>query len=187
VKKPLIIASTVAALSLAIVGVVAVNNASAAVTTYTVALNGANEVPPGDMTNYTGNATITIDSVTFQVCVVATLNTQGVTDPVIANHIHQGAVGVAGAIFVPLGNMSFPSLNSCVTADASTTAAIIANPSGFYYNIHTTMHTGGAARGQLVLQAAGTTTASTTSTTSAVSPTIATVAPVAAANPTFTG
>jgi CHRD domain-containing protein len=186
VKKPLIIASTVAALSLAIVGVVAVNNAAAAVTTYTVMLSGANNVAPQATGPDTGSATITIDSVTFQVCVVATINLQQ-GETVTVNHIHMGTSTQNGNVFVPLGGMSFPSLNSCVTADSATTQAIIADPSGFYYNVHTNLLPLGAARGQLVLQAAGTTTRPTSSTSSSVSPTIATVAPVAAANPSFTG
>jgi hypothetical protein len=188
VKKPLILVSTVAVLTFGIIGVVAVNNANAAVLTYTASLSGANNAPPQAISTDTGSATITIDTVTFQVCVVATITLNDANDAVTVNHIHTGVAGANGAVFIPLASMSFPSLNSCVTADATTTAAVVANPAGFYYNIHSTMFPLGAARGQLVLQAATTTVAPTT-TPATVSPTsvVATVAPVAAANPTFTG
>lgn len=183
-KKPLALASAAVLLTLGIVGVVAVNSAGAASTTYTAVLSGANEVsPPGTVTTDTGNAIFTIDSVTFQVCVISVVNLeQG--DTVIANHIHMGAAGIAGPIVVPLNNMSFPSLNSCVTADGPTTQAIIADPSGFYYNVHTEMHPGGALRGQLVfLPPVTTSTTTTIRTSTTVTPTVAPVK----ANPAFTG
>jgi hypothetical protein len=184
VKKPLIIASTVGVLTLGIVGVVAVNSASAQTLTFTATLSGANNVAPQATGPDTGSATITIDTVTFQVCVNATINLQS-GESVTANHIHMGTSAQNGAVFIPLASMSFPSLNSCVTADATTTAAVIADPGGFYYNIHTNLLPLGAARGQLVLSATTPSTGGTTTTTVAVSP-AATVSPVTA-TPAFTG
>jgi hypothetical protein len=93
-----------------------------------------------------------------------------------------GAAGTAGPVVVNFNN----NLNTCVAGDPTVVANIIANPAGFYFNVHTMMHQGGAARGQLVLQADPTTTASTiATTTTTVSPT-STVRPVTA-TPSFTG
>jgi hypothetical protein len=39
-----------------------------------------------------------------------------------------------------------------VTSDAPTINAIVANPAGFYFNVHTTLNPGGAVRGQLSAQ-----------------------------------
>jgi hypothetical protein len=192
VKKPLILASTVALLTIGVVGVVAVNSASAQVLTFTATLSGANNVAPQATGPDTGMATITIDTVSFQVCVTATINLQQ-GETVTVNHIHMGDSNTNGGVFIPLQSMSFPSLtNACVTADQASTAAVVADPGGFYYNIHTNLLPAGAARGQLVLQqAAPTTTAAaastTASTTATVAPTsVATVAPVTA-SPAFTG
>jgi hypothetical protein len=172
VKKPLALAGTAALLTATIIGVIAVNNASAAVMTYTAALAGSNEVPAVAST-LTGMATITIDPTSFQVCVTATINNGA--DAVIADHIHTGAAGVAGPVLVNFNN----NLNTCVTSNATDTANIIANPAGFYFNIHTTAFPNGAARGQLVLAAAVVTTTTTIAT--------ATTSVAATATPVFTG
>src|SRR4051812_39708781 len=90
-KKPVGIAAAAAALCLVIIGVVAVNNAGAALNNYSAALAGTNEVPP-QANGYTGNASVTIDTVSFQVCIVATTNIP-VSDPIILSHIHSAVAG----------------------------------------------------------------------------------------------
>ena len=73
----------------------------------------------------------------------------------VAGHVHQGAVGVAGGIVVPL--FAGPSttsghikLGGTATPNAGTTgAAICQNPSAYYVNYHTTAFGAGAIRGQL--------------------------------------
>ena len=73
----------------------------------------------------------------------------------VAGHIHQGAVGVAGGIVVPLfGGPSTTSghikLGGTATPNAGTTgSAICQNPSAYYVNYHTTAFGAGAIRGQL--------------------------------------
>ncbi len=75
----------------------------------------------------------------------------------IAGHIHQGAVGVAGSIVVPLFVAPTPSTSArnikqsgVATPNAGTTgAALCLNPSAYYVNYHTTAFPGGAIRGQL--------------------------------------
>ena len=79
-------------------------------------------------------------------------------------HIHPGATGqsggvlistglVNGAIVLANGSGNMQQLN--VTSNNATVDVLnnmIANPSAYYYNVHTTVNTGGAIRGQLVKQ-----------------------------------
>jgi hypothetical protein len=124
------------------------DRASAVVNVYSASLAGTNEVPP--LANgYTGTAEVTVDTVSFQVCVDATTNVPG-SDPIILDHIHSGAAGVNGPIVVDFMN----NLNTCVTSNATTVGNIVANPSAFYFNVHSTNHPGGALRGQLQLVSA---------------------------------
>src|SRR5262249_47847095 len=72
-------------------------------------------------------------------------------------HIHSASAGANGGVFVDFGvsgNDTFPSgagslskTGIALTADQAN--AILANPSGFYVNVHTGNNPGGAARGQL--------------------------------------
>ena len=72
-------------------------------------------------------------------------------------HIHQGAVGVAGPVVVPLFVPPAPATSArhikqkgTATPNAGTTGAqICQNPTGYYVNYHTTAFPGGAIRGQL--------------------------------------
>jgi hypothetical protein len=140
------------ALSGGIVGLVATAPADAFIATYTANLLGTNEVPPNATPGYTGTATITIDSETFEVCVDATTNIPA-SDPVVDQHIHQAPAGVNGAVVVP-----FTSLDSCTTSTEALVDAILDDPAGFYFNVHTTLFPGGAVRGQLALAGAPTIT-----------------------------
>jgi hypothetical protein len=54
-----------------------------------------------------------------------------------------------GEVVLATGTGSFAKLNVTVT-DPTIAQAIINNPAGFYFNVHTTVNTGGAIRGQLV-------------------------------------
>ena len=78
-----------------------------------------------------------------------------------AAHIHDGVAGVNGAILVNTtiasGEVSFPNgtgtlSKTALSMDANLASQIIANPSAYYFNVHTAAHPGGAARGQLVKQ-----------------------------------
>jgi hypothetical protein len=81
---------------------------------------------------------------------------------ITAAHIHTGASGVAGAILVSAdvsanqvtltnGAGTFSRLNIAISP-VSNAQAIINNPAGFYFNVHTLAHGGGVMRGQLVKQ-----------------------------------
>lgn len=116
---------------------------------YTVALDGAQEVPgPGD-SDGTGQAAITINPVTGQVCVnVTTTAIAAMT----AMHIHPGAAGVANP---PLIDFAPPSgtvtaLAKCVTTTPANAQAVVADPAGHYLNVHNADFPNGAIRGQLV-------------------------------------
>ena len=112
-------------------------------------MTGANEVPPEDPGG-NGSAQFTIQGST--ICGTFQLTT---TPPstVTGTHIHAGASGAEGGIVVDFG----AALNqqTCVTCpsaacpNASTPSNIIANPAGFYGNIHTLAFSEGAVRAQL--------------------------------------
>jgi hypothetical protein len=69
-------------------------------------------------------------------------------------HIHQGAKGESGPVVVDLmpafnpGEAAFTS-KTCVETTADTASQVIADPAGYYLNIHTAEHPDGAMRGQL--------------------------------------
>jgi len=76
-------------------------------------------------------------------------------------HIHgpSAPTGVSGGVFVPSGiaAASFPALvngaatfsTTVTTATADQVSQILANPSQFYFNVHSAQHPGGVIRGQL--------------------------------------
>ena len=109
-------------------------------------LVGAQEVPgPGDPDG-TGTAKITADATTNQVCY--DLTTQGITRPTAA-HLHRGRAGVAGPPVVPFDAPSSGASDGCVSVDKAMAAAVIADPAGYYVNIHNADYPAGAIRGQL--------------------------------------
>jgi hypothetical protein len=138
---------------------------------FSVQLSAANEVPP--VTNAEsggrGTASITFDvprdssgnvtgggSVTFNV----QLTGFPPGSAAIAAHIHPGAAGVNGSVLVPVNGVSAaaPILMADGTAALSLSGStitqeaaqqIVANPAGFYFNVHTPVNPGGAVRGQL--------------------------------------
>ena len=116
--------------------------------TLTAAMTGAAEVPgPGD-TDGAGTVEITLDDDTNEVC--WEIDVTSLTLPAVAAHIHPGATGVAGP---PAVNLTAPdatgSATGCVDATDEVVDDIIANPSAFYVNVHTTDFPDGAIRGQL--------------------------------------
>jgi CHRD domain-containing protein len=83
------------------------------------------------------------------------------TSVITAAHIHLGALGVNGGIEVNTGisNGSVALTNGAgsftrtsIGTDVADAQAIINNPAGFYFNVHTVQHGGGVMRGQLVRQ-----------------------------------
>jgi hypothetical protein len=96
-----------------------------------------------------GTATIMFGPGTNEICFAIVV--RGVDKPTLA-HIHDGGAGVDGGIRVTLsppatGNPGTSA--DCVTTTAANIAAIKANPTKFYVNVHSTSKPNGALRGQL--------------------------------------
>lgn len=135
---------------------------------FNAVLRPANEVPPvtnaeasgfGSVQvqmNVTRNAANTITAATAEFFFDLTGLPDGTT--VVGAHIHPGAAGVNGPVVVPLGVSAVAPVvvsgrnvthRSTVAVDPVTAQAIINNPAGFYFNVHSTLNPGGVVRGQL--------------------------------------
>ncbi len=126
-----------------------VGAAHAAPVEMTASLTGAAEVSPnvGDPDG-SGSASVTVDSVTNQVC--WNISYAAIDTPTVA-HIHVGAAGTNGGVvvnFTPSLTGSSP-FAGCTTVTNTLATQILANPAGYYVNVHTSPHPGGAVRGQL--------------------------------------
>lgn len=141
--------------------------------TFTATLLPANENPAivGSEAAGSGTATVTIvttkDGAGNVTAATATfvVNMSGFpAGTTISNaHIHAAASGINGAVVVPSGitnganvvaangTVSFTAANLTITP-VDVANQILANPAGFYFNVHTTLNPGGVARGQLVRQ-----------------------------------
>jgi hypothetical protein len=142
---------------------------------FTAQLSAANENPPIANADANARGTVTItfnvprDSATGAVTGggSATFQAQMQGFPpgqVVRNaHIHTGASGINGPVLVdttltPASPITVDSngagtinlTNSSLSQGDATN--IVANPAGFYFNIHSATNTGGAMRGQLVRQ-----------------------------------
>jgi hypothetical protein len=81
---------------------------------------------------------------------------------IVAGYIHQGAAGTVGAPVVSLPlSQTAPILSPTgtilvtiggVSVSAASASAILANPSGFYFNLYSALNQNGVLRGQLVKQ-----------------------------------
>jgi hypothetical protein len=111
-------------------------------TTIVLELKGTSEP------NAKGTAILRIRKDVGMVCY--RLHAENVTLPTAAAHIHRGGAGVNGPVVVPFtapgadGNSS-----GCAPADPALIDEILANPAGFYVNVHTKEHPAGAIRSQL--------------------------------------
>ena len=129
----------------------------------------SNETPPvtGGDASITGNAravfTLTKDAggnITAASAVLSfTVNNVPASDTIILAHIHTGAAGVSGGVLIDSGLTPMPGLtpssgtasftSGSIDVSPANAQAIISNPAGFYFNVHSSANTGGAARGQL--------------------------------------
>ena len=72
------------------------------------------------------------------------------TDLITAAHIHEGTAGVAGPVAAPLITPQLGQrANACTQIEAELARRILANPEGFYVNLHNEAFPAGAVRGQL--------------------------------------
>jgi CHRD domain len=107
-------------------------------------------VPRDGSGNITGGGTWNVQAV---------LNGLQPTSSIILSHIHTGTADVAGGVFVNTGltaanaipvNVSGTVNFQGVPISQSEAQTIVANPAGFYFNMHTPLNPGGVVRGQLV-------------------------------------
>jgi hypothetical protein len=112
-------------------------------------IGGAEEVPtPGDPDG-AGQAAVTIDRASGEVC--WDLRVSNVSTVTMA-HIHRGVRGQAGPVVVDFSSaLPNPTSAGCTTVAPALATEIATNPSGFYVNVHTTEFGGGAVRGQLAV------------------------------------
>lgn len=137
--------------------------------TFTATLLAANEVPPivGAEAAASGSVTITIpvvkDAAGNITAATATFEVKLAGFPagssVTLSHIHQAAVGVAGAVVVntalasgdvTLSGGAASYIKGGIAVDPALATSILNGPSGFYFNVHTAANPGGVVRGQLV-------------------------------------
>lgn len=110
-------------------------------------LSGGMEVPgPGDSDGF-GFAKIIINPDAGQLCFRLSVTR---IDAATAAHIHAGGAGVAGDVVIPLAPPSVDGLiDACVPIDMDVATAILADPAGYYVNVHNVTYPAGALRGQL--------------------------------------
>jgi CHRD domain-containing protein len=78
------------------------------------------------------------------------LHVANVTLPTVGAHIHRGAAGGNGPVVIPFNAPGAAGdASGCASADAALVNDILANPAGYYVNVHTKEHPAGAIRAQL--------------------------------------
>ena len=114
----------------------------------TAALLGANERPnPGDPDG-AGTAAFQVDIDKNRLCY--TLAASNIPLPATGAHIHRGDSSISGPVVIPFTNPTAAGSSAgCVAVDGALLREILANPAGFYANIHSTEFGGGAVRAAL--------------------------------------
>jgi hypothetical protein len=144
---------------------------------FTAQLRASNEVPPvtGTEANAQGDVRVTMDvtrdgsgnvtggTATF----VINLSGFPAGTNAVAAHIHEAPPGVAGGVRIGLpvtaaspiaiasgsaSNVTFSNVDINTSQGLAAVNAMLNNPNGFYFNVHTPTNPGGAVRGQLVRQ-----------------------------------
>ncbi len=130
---------------LAVTAMLTLPAAHAATTNLRADMTGPQETSPPGPADAKGTAAITLDDAANTVCYQLTYT--GISKPTAA-HIHAGAKGVAGPPVVTF-DVQKTGDKGCVPADHTVIGQILANPAGYYVNIHTAEFPKGAMRGQL--------------------------------------
>lgn len=121
--------------------------ATAAEVALSAHLMGMAEKPAAGDPDGMGHATLKVDAAKSEVCY--TLMVEGIAPATMA-HIHKGAADAAGPVAVPLTTPDAAGKSAgCATVDAAVVTDILANPGGYYVNVHNADFRGGAVRGQL--------------------------------------
>jgi hypothetical protein len=144
------------------------NETRTTTTTFTVPLSAGNETPAitnadagasgtapiGLTVTRDGSGAITTATASFQISVTGFPAGTTVTDA----HIHNGVAGSNAGVFVntglasgelPLTTGSGSLTKNGINVPADRAAAILGNPNGHYFNVHTALNPAGAIRGQL--------------------------------------
>jgi CHRD domain len=136
---------------------------------FTAILSPTNEVPAIINADASGTGTVSVTFNTTQTGAgnitaatadfVVTLSGFPANTTLTGAHIHQAPAGTNGSIVVNTGLLSGEVVltsngagtftKSGITVDPALAQTIINGPAGFYFNVHTTLNGGGAARGQL--------------------------------------
>jgi hypothetical protein len=93
-----------------------------------------------------GTITVVVDPPKGTACYI--MNVSGL-DNVTAAHIHTGAAGQTGGPVVTLEAPEGGTSGGCAQVTPEVSAALLANPGGYYVNVHTRQFPSGAIRGQL--------------------------------------
>lgn len=152
------------ALTFVSVTLMMMRSARADIVIFEAQLFSSNEVPPvsnADAGAF-GQVFVTLDTGTNTFRFDWTV--QGLAAPsLILSHIHEAPAGVNGPVRidslitpanpVPVVNGSASFSRGNLPGAADVVQRLLANPAGFYFNIHSTLNPGGVVRGQLVRQA----------------------------------
>jgi len=125
--------------------------------TFGAVLTGSQEVPPTTSPGF-GNFTGTFDSTHSNITITLTVANLGAA--INGYHIHEKAPGSqSGSIVINFQGLGGTFVNNVLTGTfpvaADVAARMIANPSNFYVNVHTTQFPGGAIRGDLAITSGG--------------------------------
>lgn len=141
---------------LGVLSIFLLTNTAAFGQTLGAVLTAAQEVPPTTSSGF-GNATVTFAS--GQQNIIVTVTVANLGSPIIAAHIHEGAVGVGGNVVValtPLSSFTNGQLTGVFpVSDAALVQRMLKNPANFYVNVHTSQFPDGAIRGQLAYVSGG--------------------------------
>ena len=136
---------------------------------FTATISPANEVPAITNADASGSGTATITLNVFKDTAgnittatadfAVSLTGFPAGTALTGAHIHPGAAGTTGGVIVntglTTGEITLTTgagsiTKGSITVDPAVAQAIINTPNGYYFNVHTTLNTGGAARAQLV-------------------------------------
>ncbi len=117
--------------------------------TVSFSLNSEATVPPANVSDASGEATITVNTQTGAVS--GSVSVSGLTGTATAAHIHAGAAGEAGPVLVGLESNDDGTVWSVPEGAALDAAGIALFESGsLYINVHTEANAPGEIRGQLI-------------------------------------
>ncbi len=118
--------------------------AAAETVVLTAGLSGANEVG-GGAPEGNGAFRAEVNAATGDFCY--TLYAEKTATPTMA-HVHTGAAGTNGGPVITI-DVTGKGSDLCIAVEPEKLKPILADPAGFYVNIHTADFPGGAVRGQL--------------------------------------